>query len=167
MKFIWITAVIVIALAAGAAGVGYLCMRGGHAAMTGHDDSMLWLRSEFKLDAAQLAEIEKVHEAYQSVCEDHCALIMEQRAKLRRLKSEGAPEADIAAAQAEAKRLDENCRASLEAHVRQIAGLIGGAQGERYLKTILPRIARFDHTGSPNLSFSPNEKGPHDGHAAH
>ena len=165
MKFIWVTAVIVIALAAGAAGVSYLCMRDGHRAMSGHDDSMLWLRSEFKLTPAQLAQIEKVHEAYQSVCEDHCALIMEQRAKLRRLKAEGAPDADITAAQAEAKRLDENCRASLEAHIRQVAGLIGGEQGERYLATILPRIAHFDHAGSPDLSLNP--KGPHDGHAAH
>lgn len=167
MKFIWTTVVIVIALAAGAAGVTYLCMRGDRPVMSGGDDSMTWLRSEFKLTPAQLAEIEKIHEAYQSVCEDHCALIMEQRAKLRRLQSEGAPDADIAAAQAEAKRLDENCRASLEAHIRQVAGLIGGEQGERYLATILPRIARFDHGGSPDLSLNSKEKGPHDGHAAH
>lgn len=167
MKFIWTTVVIVIALAAGAAGVTYLCMRGDRPMMAGGDDAMLWLRSEFKLDAARFAQIEKVHEAYQAVCEDHCALIMEQRARLRRLKSEGASEADIAAAQVEAKRLDANCRASLEAHIRQVAGLIGGEQGERYLATILPRIAHFDHAGSPDLSLGSKEKGPHDGHPAH
>ena len=47
------------------------------------------------------------------------------------------------------------------------AGLIGGEQGERYLATILPRIAHFDHAGSPDLSLGSKEKGPHDGHPGH
>lgn len=167
MKFIWTTIVIVIALAAGAAGVTYLCMRGDRPSMSGGEDTMLWLRDEFKLSPEQFARIKQVHDAYQSVCEDHCALIMEQRVRLRRLQTEGASAADLAAARAEAARLDETCRASLEAHIRQVAGLIGGEQGERYLATILPRIAHFDHTGSPDLSLNSKEKSLNGGHHAH
>ena len=130
----------------------------------GEDDSLLWLRAEFKLPAEKMERIAQMHSAYQDVCEVHCKDIRAARAEVRRLRAAQAAPAEIAAAETKSKEVDLVCTTSLEAHLREIAKVIGGEDGRRYLSIVLPRIEHFEHAGAPNLDLE-NAK-THD-HAHH
>jgi hypothetical protein len=166
MKFRWIAAALVAVLALAAGCVAYLCVRDPLPAVaSAHGDALLWLRHEFNLPPDKMARIEAMHAAYQTVCDEHCRQIRESRAGLRQLQASSAPEAEIAAATARDQELDLLCRTSLQGHMREVAGVIGGADGERYLAIVLPRIATFDHSGAPPLDLDTAD--PHAGHAHH
>lgn len=166
MKYLWVTAALVVGLAALAAGVTFRCVRGdAHAVARHDDDSLMWLRHEFALSAEQIAKIEKLHADYHQVCEGHCEAIIDARAEVADLRRAGAAPADLEAAKAKALALDAECRKSVRAHVRTIADVIGGAQGERYLSIVLSNLERFDHQGPLDLKL--DSSAAHDGHASH
>jgi hypothetical protein len=154
MRFVWIASVLVVAIAAAAGAVTYAWLRPVTALESG-DDSLQWLRREFALSPDQLARIERVHADYRVVCDRHCADIVAARGALQRLQSTGASDAEIAAARAHAQHIDTECRASLARHVRDVADLIGGEQGRRYLDTVRPLVERFEHGGAPDLRLRP------------
>jgi hypothetical protein len=166
MKFRWIAAILIIALALGAGCIAYVCMREPMPEVAANDgDALLWLRHEFKLPADKMARIEKMHDAYQVVCEEHCRIIRDARVGLRKLREAKAPAAEITAAEEKSKEVDLICTTSLETHMREIASVMGGEDGRRYLSIVLPRVAKFDHAGAPGLDFESAK--PHAGHAKH
>ena len=104
-------------------------------------DAMAWLRAEFKLGDAQFAAIKQLHEGYTIVCGRPCATIMEARERK-------APAAEIAA-------LEKTCVDAMTAHFRQVAALMPPAEGQRYLATVLPRVAGYSHENAPNVRATP------------
>jgi hypothetical protein len=167
MKFRALTTALVLFLAAAAGWIAYACLRESPRELTAgnHDDALLWLRSEFKLSGEKLARIEAMHAAYQIVCEDHCRAIRDSRRTLKQLRDAKAPPHEIAAAETKAKEVDAICTTSLETHMREIADVIGGDDGRRYLSVVLPRIAGFDHAAAPGLDLDSAK--PHAGHHHH
>lgn len=129
------------------------------------DDALTWVRYEFALSGEQMARIERLHAAYQGVCEEHCLAIQEARAQVRALKAAQAEPAVIAAAEAKAKEVDLICSTSLEKHLREIAAAMGDEAGRRYLAVVMPRLAQFDHSGAPDLGVNPTaHRAGHSGH---
>jgi hypothetical protein len=166
MRFRVLTTVIVLTLATTAGWITYACMHETPPALaTRDDDSLLWLRHEFNLSGETFARIEKLHAEYQVVCEDHCRAIRDSRSALKRLREAQAPASDVAAAETKAKQVDLICTTSLETHMREIADVIGGSEGRRYLSVVLPRIAGFDHAAAPGVDL--DTANPHAGHAHH
>lgn len=104
-------------------------------------DAMHWLRLEFKLDDAQFAAIQRLHDDYYIECTDHCAAIMEARER-------SAPAAEVA-------RLEEICESAMTAHFRRVAALMAPAEGRRYLEIVLPRVANYAHHGAPSVQVHP------------
>lgn len=167
MKFRWMAAVLIAALGLVAGGSTYFWLRKPMPeACAGEDASLLWLRTDFKLPADKMARIAQMHAAYRGVCDEHCRQIREARVEAKKLRAASAEHCDVAAAEAKVAELDRACVSSLEAHLREIAGVIGGDEGKRYLSVVLPRIAHFDHAGAPNLDLDATDK-THDHHAHH
>ncbi len=163
MNYRWITAGAIIALALLAGGASYLCFHHTMSVSAGQGhDSLMWVRHEFKLSGEKLAKVEALHEAYESVCAEHCIAIAESRAELKRLQEAKAAPADIEAASAKAKAVDARCIASTEAHVKEVAALIGGEEGRRYLSIVLPRVVMFDHAGPASLDLHSFTTSAHD-----
>lgn len=100
-------------------------------------DAMLWLRTEFRLDEGQFAAIKKLHDDYGAACGGHCAAIMAARER-------GAPAAEVAA-------LERVCVEAMTQHFKNVATLMPAGQGARYLATVLPRVAGYDHAMAPNV----------------
>ncbi len=142
MKNLLITLAVVLAACAAAYGVIYTLSgdRAMHAAAR-EGDAMAWLRAEFHLDNARFAAIKRLHDDYSVACGGHCAAIMAARDRR-------APAAEIAA-------LEKVCVDAMTAHFQRVAAVMSPAQGERYLATVLPRIAGYEHHGAPNLRMSP------------
>jgi hypothetical protein len=162
MKYRFMTIVVLLALAAGAGAISYYCLGGAKAPASAVDDSLVWLRLEFKLNNDQMRRIEVLHEAYQDVCAEHCAAIGEARGNLSELKSAQAPDIRLRAAEVKLAEVEMVCRSSTEAHARAVAAIMGEEQGARYLAIVLPRLAHVDHTGAPDLQA--NSAGTHHGH---
>ncbi len=104
-------------------------------------DAMAWLRADFKLDDTQFAAIKRLHDDYVGVCANHCAAIMAAEKR-------GAPRAELAG-------LEKTCVDAMTEHFRRVAASMPPGQGERYLATVLPRIADYDHRGAPNVQVRP------------
>lgn len=152
MKYGWLTAGVIglVALAAGC--ISYFCFLRPTATGTG-DDSLVWLRTEFKLSDNTFTRVKAMHDSYEGVCAAHCEAIADSRRALQRLRSTGASQADIEAAMEQVSKVDAECKASTEKHVEAIAAAIGGSEGERYLSIVLPRIATFDHSAPATLDL--------------
>lgn len=104
-------------------------------------DAMEWLRTEFKLTDAQFVAIKQLHEDYSARCANHCSAIMAARDR-------HAPPAEIA-------RLEGICENSMMEHFHKVAALMSPAEGKRYLRIVLPRVAAYDHHGAPTVQVSP------------
>jgi hypothetical protein len=59
------------------------------------------------------------------------------------------------ASAAEVARLEKVCVDAMNAHFRRVAALMPAGQGERYLATVLPRVADYAHTGAPTVGAKP------------
>jgi hypothetical protein len=133
-----ITAGVALAACAAAFGVFYALNDDPAIRRAARDgDAMAWLRTEFRLNDEQFAAIKKLHDDYGSACAQHCAAIMDARKR-------AAPPAEIAA-------LERTCVDAMTAHFRRVAALMPPAEGDRYLATVLPRVADYDHRAAPNV----------------
>lgn len=142
MKNFLITVVVALLACAAACGLFYVISDDGAMhRVTNEGDAMAWLRVEFHLDDAQFAAIKKLHDDYGVVCAEHCALITHAR-------QQAAPPAELA-------RLERLCVDSMTTHFRRVAAVMAPAQGERYLATVLPRVAGYGHVGAPNIQGGP------------
>lgn len=162
MNYRWITAGAIIALALLAAGSSYLCFHRTMSVSGGQShDSLMWVRHEFNLSGEKLAKVEALHESYSEVCAEHCIAIAQSRKELKRLQDAKASPAEIEAAAAKLKTVDAQCIASTEAHIKEVAALIGGDEGRRYLAIVLPRVMMFDHAGPASLDLRPEPSHDH------
>ncbi len=161
MKYGWLTAGIIGLLALAAGCLSYVCfLRPAAAEKASDDDSLVWLRTEFKLSDSTFTRVKAMHESYEVICAAHCQAIADARRSLQHLRNTGASQLEIDAAMKQTSRVDAECRASTEKHVEAIAAAIGGREGERYLSIVLPRIAVFDHSAPATLDLQPH-------HSAH
>ena len=142
MKNILITLSVVLAACAVAFGVFYLA--NDNAAMrraAREGDALAWLRAEFQLSDAQFDAIKKLHDDYGMVCAEHCTLITNARQR-------SAPAAELAG-------LEQACVEAMTTHFRRVAAMMSPAQGERYLATVLPRVAGYEHANAPTVQGNP------------
>lgn len=142
MRNLLITAGVVMAACALAFGVFFVLNDDVALRRAARDnDAMAWLRAEFRLDEVQFAAIKKLHEDYGAVCGEHCAAIMDARERQ-------APAAEVA-------QLEKICVDAMTGHFKRVAALMPVEQGERYLATVLPRVAGYAHTGPPTVGAKP------------
>jgi hypothetical protein len=138
-----LTAGIVVAACAAAFGAFYLKNAEPAAVRKAarEGDAMAWLKTEFHLNGEQFEAVRRVHADFSRVCAGHCAAIAAARGR-------GASPAEIAA-------LENACVVAMVDHFRRVAALMPPGEGRRYLAIVLPRIADYDHRGSPTLQGRP------------
>ncbi len=142
MKNLLYTALLALAIGAAAAGGFYLSQRDPELRRAARErDAMAWLRTEYRLTAAQEAAITKLQSAYAVVCTEHCLRIEAARKR-------PAPAAEMAA-------LEKTCTDAMRTHFTEVAGLMSPGEGERYLREVLPRIDHYGHAGAPTSRMTP------------
>ena len=151
MKFGWITALAVLMIACFTTGASFWCFHqfGGH--RMDEDGELAWLRQEFELSSQQLHLIQQAHAEYRTVCEIHCIDILESRRELKTAIDANAPVEQINRLQERVVEIDQECVSSIKIHLGEIAKIMGGEQGQRYLAEVIPRIADFDHDSPVDL----------------
>lgn len=142
MKNLMITLGVALVACAVAFGVVYVLNEDrAMQAAARENDAMAWLRAEYRLSDAQFAAIKKLHNDYGAVCGEHCAAIMEARERK-------APVPEVA-------RLEKVCVDAMTEHFQRVAAEMPKAEGQRYLVTVLPRVADYGHAGAPNVRAKP------------
>lgn len=96
-----------------------------------------WLRQEYHLPDEAFRKIARVHENYFVRCDEMCAA-MEQAHRPLLQRSRQLPSRDSALRRE--KAVCENCLDSMVRHLRDVAALMPPAEGERFLKDILPEV---------------------------
>ncbi|WP_043582152.1 periplasmic heavy metal sensor [Geminisphaera colitermitum] len=111
---------------------------------TAGNDTLAWLQKEFALTPAQTDAIQKLHAAYEPICEEHCRRIQETRTRLA--AASAAPDASAhAAAQSDLDHLTRLCRDTTLAHLRQVASQMTPEQGRRFLALTEPKLETAPH----------------------
>jgi len=142
MKNFWATLLVLVTAAGLSFGAFYVLNDAPAVRQAAHDgDAMAWLRAEFHLDDAHFDRIRRLHDDYAVVCTRHCRAIMLARQR-------HAPPEEIAA-------LERVCVEAMTDHFRRVAALMPAGQGDRYLAIVLPRVADYDHRGTPNIQGQP------------
>lgn len=102
---------------------------------------LLWLRTEFKLTAAQYDRIRVLHEKYSGECGLMCQRISDVNARLDRLISTGrevSPE--LSSTMYEAARVQAECRKAMLSHIYEVAAAMEPSQGARYVQMMKETI---------------------------
>lgn len=109
-------------------------------------DELAWLKKEFALDERQFAEVERLHEAYMPVCDEHCDAYLQAHRKLTVLLEQSAiwtPETEQALEAAH--RTEMECQRAFLKHGYEIAAVMSPEQRDRYLAMIKARLRTVGH----------------------
>ncbi len=154
MKYGWLTAAALLVLVAITACGSFWCFHHIGASDADHDRSALaWLHEEFDLPGEKMKQIEQAHVAYQAICAGHCREIVASREELHLARESGASADSMTKAMERVAAVDRECISATQNHLQEIAAIIGGAEGKRYLDIVLPRLAHFDHQGPASLDL--------------
>ncbi len=118
-------------------------------------DVMTWLKREFHLTDQQYAAIEKLHREYTGSCDEHCRMIQEAMKMREALRAtQPVDTTAVAAADQRVRELSTRCETALLRHLEQVAALMSPEDGRRYLETVRPFVAKFNHSGAPDLDLT-------------
>ncbi len=101
---------------------------------------MEWLRQEYDIPQEAYEKIAALHQDYFVRCDEMCATMERaHRPLIQRSRMPLAKETQSAALKRE-KAVCENCLENMVQHLKDVAALMPPAQGERFLKDILPEV---------------------------
>ncbi|MEN3939949.1 hypothetical protein WJU23_01545 [Prosthecobacter sp. SYSU 5D2] len=99
-----------------------------------------WLRQEYKIPDEAYEKIAALHQEYFVRCDEMCATMERaHRPLLQRSRKPVSQEMQAAAIKRE-KAVCENCLENMVLHLNTVAALMPPAEGERFLKDILPEV---------------------------
>jgi len=108
----------------------YICMQ----KMARSTDDLDWLRMEFNLSTADMAEVRALHEGYVPICEANCRRIAAKKRELRQAIEAGTnTTATLDALRLEVTALRTKCQSEMLAHFEEVSLAMPPEQGQRYL----------------------------------
>jgi small-conductance mechanosensitive channel len=117
------------------------------------NDDLAWLRSEFKLGAADMARVRALHEGYLPQCEAMCAQIAAEQRTLQNLlgtTNQLTPAAEKKLA--EIATLRAQCQANMLRHFEAVSRAMPPEPGRRYLEEMRRATLGLQHTMEQSLT---------------
>jgi septal ring factor EnvC (AmiA/AmiB activator) len=115
-------------------------------------DQFTWMKQEFALTDAQVAEIEKLHRAYEPICAEHCRKIADARGRLSTLHTKpNESSSELAEAQRVWENLRRECDEATRGHLQSVAAVMSPPEGKRFLDLVGPKLTSNPHTGAVPL----------------
>jgi DNA-binding GntR family transcriptional regulator len=140
MKRLALFLVVVLAAAVSAYGLTY------YLRTRQPEDQWVWLHREFHLNAAQLARVRALHEAYQPICADHCRRIVAAQQRLAAIDRSGRKNTpEFVAALNQWEGVKHECQETTLRHLQAVATAMNPDDGRNYLALMVPRVVRSDH----------------------
>lgn len=99
-----------------------------------------WLRQEYNIPDEAYAKIAALHQEYFVRCDEMCATMERAHRPLLHRSRKGVPQETRTAAMRREKAVCENCLENMVLHLTTVAALMPPAEGERFLKDILPEV---------------------------
>jgi len=105
------------------------------------EDEMHWLRREFRLTDAQIAEIQRMDRAYRPICDGHCQDYLEAHERLTAMLAQSrkwTPE--MAQTMERLYRVEMECHRDMLKHAYEVSSLMAPEEARRYLGMIESRV---------------------------
>ncbi len=100
-----------------------------------------WLRHEFKLDDRQFAEIKRLHEEYEPVCDGLCTRMMKAQSNLSGLISKNrSVTPEIVQAFQETAQVRQECQEAMLQQIYRVGAVMNPDQRQRYLEIMEPHV---------------------------
>jgi hypothetical protein len=124
-----------LVLSAAVFGSSYLVgRRAGVIYCTNPADDLNWLRTEFHLNDAEMARVQRLHESYMPQCAKMCALIAAKKAEIRATLGDGTNvTADVQTKLTELGEFRAQCQGQMLRHFIAVSQAMPPDQGRRYL----------------------------------
>ena len=99
-----------------------------------------WLRQEYNIPAEAYEQIAALHQEYFIRCDEMCATMERAHRPLLQRSRRPLSQENRSAALKREKAVWENCLDNMVLHLKTVASLMPPAEGERFLKDILPEV---------------------------
>ncbi|MES2474452.1 MAG: periplasmic heavy metal sensor [Verrucomicrobiota bacterium] len=110
-----------------------------------------WMKTDLKLDDAQLAAVTKLHLAYRPKCAELCRRISAAHDQVEKLsRSSRGMNDELHAAIREHATTHAECQQAMLEHIYQTAALLGPDQSTRYIEAVLPIALEITRAGNPH-----------------
>jgi hypothetical protein len=125
-------------------------------------DDLAWLRTEFRLNDAEMARIQKLHEGYLPKCAEMCAKIAVKKLELEAALN-NATNLDQVTQQklAEVAALRAQCQAHMLQHFAEVSRTMPPEQGRRYLAEMQRLTLGFHEQTERSMSESAGHEHHH------
>jgi hypothetical protein len=132
--------VLAVALLAGGAACGLYYHH--RVAPVQAEDEMHWLRREFRLTDAQIAEIQRMDRAYRPICDGHCKDYMEAHDRLMAMLAHSRTwTPDMSQTMERLYRVEMECHRDMLKHAFEVSTVMAPEEARRYLAMIESRVA--------------------------
>lgn len=112
-----------------------------------------WLKHEYHLDDTTFEKVSALHRDYFRQCDKMCRQINEaDRPLLWRARHRNRPTGEIDAQLARGQSVCGDCEKAATEHLKQVAALMPGESGQRFLDDILPVMQHQRRVHDENLS---------------
>ena len=114
---------------------------------------LCWLKDEYHLDATTFEKVSALHRDYFRQCDKMCRQINEaDRPLLWRARHRNRLPGELDAQLARGQSVCGDCEKAATEHLRQVAALMSGKSGQRFLEDILPVMQQQRRVHDENLS---------------
>ncbi|MDE1171740.1 MAG: periplasmic heavy metal sensor [Verrucomicrobium sp.] len=118
-------------------------MHATHALASSQDAELEWLRHEFRLDDRQFAEVQRLHEEYDPVCDRLCTRMMTAQTNLRvQIAKSQSVTPEVIQALQDVSSLRQECQAAMLQQIYRVGQVMSPDQRQRYLEKMEPHVLR-------------------------
>ncbi len=118
-------------------------MHATHALASSQDAELEWLRHEFRLDDRQFAEVRRLHEEYDPVCDRLCNRMMASQANLRgQIAKSQSLTPELVQALQDAAAVRQECQTAMLQQIYRVGQVMNPDQRKRYLEKMEPHVLR-------------------------
>jgi hypothetical protein len=105
------------------------------------EDEMHWLRREFRLTDAQIAEVQRLDRAYRPICDGHCQDYVEAHQRLTAMLARSpAWTPEMGQTMERLYRVEMECHRDMLKHAYEVSTLMAPDEARRYLSMIESRV---------------------------
>jgi len=147
MKRLVIVLVLAVLLGAGVYFIAYAVVHRTLCPASNIEEPLGWMRQEFHLNDAQLAQVKKLEDDYAPRCASMCDQIEQSHKSLTSLiMIHGNMSPEVKAALQKDTKVQQQCREDMLNHFYDISKVMPPAEGKRYLQMMQAQVVRPGQT---------------------
>jgi hypothetical protein len=152
MKRLVVVLALAVLLGSGVYFIAYTVVQRTLCPVSNVEEPLGWMRQEFHLNDAQLAQVKKLEDDYAPRCKYMCDQIEQSHKSLTSLiMTHGNMSPEVKAALQKDADVQQQCRMDMLNHVYDISKVMPPAEGKRYLQMMQAQVVHPEQTASTTV----------------